>query len=79
MNHEICKYQVTRKSQMFILKELEQRAFVLFAGALVLQLLFPTIFKQYIFGLSPFSFLDPLLLFLGSTTSSLYSFAVSKV
>ena len=41
---------------MFIVNELSRRAFFYFGGAFVLQILFPNIFQQHIFGLSPTSF-----------------------
>jgi len=50
-------YRVTLKSQMFIVNELLQRAFVYFGGLFLLQKLFPEIFTHDIFwGLSMLSY-----------------------
>jgi hypothetical protein len=50
-------YKLTRKSQMFVVNELAQRAIVFFGGLVVLRILFPAIFTDdTIFGLSMLSF-----------------------
>jgi hypothetical protein len=50
-------YKLTRKSQMFVVNELSQRAIVFFGALVVLQILFPEIFTHdTFFGLSMISF-----------------------